>query len=477
MIIIDNKMPHTLTVSNNDQNNPASGHHGNHIVKAQLPNQQRTTVSIPAGMTIREALGKALKLRKLEPDMCTVFRLSPHGQFKQRIDWDVDVAMLKGDEIAVETKDRVPMHTQLSHDFAKSYLTLSKCHFCQEFLMTGIRCLTCGIEFHRSCSSSVPKLCEPTIENSTYYRHLLARSTRFSPTNTLTNAESPTNTSRPIRPRARSADENSKHKSKSLSQAEQPVASNKSARARAHNDQHHGTQAGPWNSQRSNGQQPNQLQPNFNSNSVSAYNTGGNSTKVSPSDVLQNQQQNSKENPQHQTSTHQQASKRELLEEKWEIDGDEITREERIGQGSFATVYKGNWFGPVALKELNVKDPTPAQLQDFKNEVVVLKKTRHANVLLFVGYVLKPELIIVTQWCKGRSLYKHLHVEDRREFTNCQIHNIAMGVAQGMEYLHAKTIIHRDLKSNSKYRFASELCLYDFLSSNRIVHSPRYIHT
>lgn len=299
------------------------------IVKAQLPNQQRTTVSIPPGMTIREALGKALKLRKLEPDMCTVYRLSPENPLsKQKIDWDVDVAMLKGDEILVETKNRVPMHTQLSHNFAKSYLTLSKCHFCQEFLMTGIRCLTCGIEFHRNCSSSVPKLCEPTIE--------------------------------PI------------HAQRDLLQLQQllPI-----------------------------GKQP---------------------------------------------------LNRELLEEKWEIDGKEVTRLRKIGQGSFATVYEGNWHGKVALKELNVKNPTPAQLQNFKNEVLVLKRTRHANILLFLGYVLKPTLLIVTQLCRGHSLYKHLHVKEGLEFTNCEIMTIAMGVARGMEYLHAKNILHRDLKSNSK---------------------------
>lgn len=212
-------MPHTLTVSSNhhDQqhNNTVgattSGQYGNHLVKARLPNQQRTTVSTQAGMTIKDALTKALKLRKLEPDMCTVFRLRQDGQAKQRINWDVDVSMLKGDEILVETRDKVPMHTQISHDFAKSYLTLSKCHFCHEFLMTGIRCLTCGIEFHRNCSASVPKLCEPAIDHSDYFRHLLARPSGFSPTNALSTSESPTNTTWPLRPRARSADENSKH--------------------------------------------------------------------------------------------------------------------------------------------------------------------------------------------------------------------------------------------------------------------------
>jgi len=45
----------------------------------------------------------------------------------------------------------------------------------------------------------------------------------------------------------------------------------------------------------------------------------------------------------------------------------------RIGSGSFGTVYRGLWHGPVAIKKLNVKDPTPAQLQAFKNEVAVLR--------------------------------------------------------------------------------------------------------
>src|SRR5205085_6850025 len=56
--------------------------------------------------------------------------------------------------------------------------------------------------------------------------------------------------------------------------------------------------------------------------------------------------------------------------EDWEIPEDEIVYGERIGSGSFGTVYKGSWHGPVALKKLNVfKDqkPTQAQLQAFKN--------------------------------------------------------------------------------------------------------------
>ena len=65
----------------------------------------------------------------------------------------------------------------------------------------------------------------------------------------------------------------------------------------------------------------------------------------------------------------------------------------------------------------------------------------------------KPaRLAIVTQWCAGRSLYKKIHVEEYR-FEMRPLIDILLQISQGMSYLHAKSIIHRDLKSNSTLVF------------------------
>ncbi|CAB4028129.1 serine threonine- kinase B-raf, partial, partial [Paramuricea clavata] len=116
----------------------------------------------------------------------------------------------------------------------------------------------------------------------------------------------------------------------------------------------------------------------------------------------------------------------------WHIPEKEVKMGEQIGSGSFGTVFKGEWHGTVAVKRLNTTDPTPAQLQAFENEVAVLRKTRHVNVLLFMGYVSKPSLAIVTEWCEGSTLYHHLYVNET-DFDSLTLLSIGRQIAQGME--------------------------------------------
>lgn len=62
------------------------------------------------------------------------------------------------------------------------------------------------------------------------------------------------------------------------------------------------------------------------------------------------------------------------IKEGWEI-GD------KIGSGSFGTVFRGRWCGPVAIKKLNVGEPTAQQFQAFKNEVGKLQNKRIGIVI------------------------------------------------------------------------------------------------
>ena len=64
-------------------------------------------------------------------------------------------------------------------------------------------------------------------------------------------------------------------------------------------------------------------------------------------------------------------------DENWQINHKEILVWKKcIGKGSFGTVYKGYYHGSVAVKTLNVVKPSPEQIQAFRNEVGLLKRTR-----------------------------------------------------------------------------------------------------
>lgn len=141
----------------------------------------------------------------------------------------------------------------------------------------------------------------------------------------------------------------------------------------------------------------------------------------------------------------------------------------KVGSGSFGIVHQGHDFyhGLVAIKFLNVQNPTPSQSNAFRNEVVILKSTRHDNILLFIGCILKPYLAIVTEWCPGSSLYRHIHVEEEYWEMN-QLIDIAKQTATGMEYLHARDILHRDLKSNNIFLIPKE--------ANNYRQRQRYLH-
>uniref|UniRef100_A0A8C1BCE4 non-specific serine/threonine protein kinase n=1 Tax=Cyprinus carpio carpio TaxID=630221 RepID=A0A8C1BCE4_CYPCA len=354
------------------------------IVRVFLPNKQRTVVPARCGMTVRDSLKKALMMRGLIPECCAVYRVQD-GE-KKPIGWDTDISWLTGEELHVEVLENVPLTT---HNFVrKTFFTLAFCDFCRKLLFQGFRCQTCGYKFHQRCSTEVPLMCAEIC--SVHNAQSLCHPT-VSPSKSI-----------PIPQSFRPGEED------------------------------HRNQFGQRDRSSS--------APNVHINTIEPVNID---VSKSPCQPRERKPSSSSEDRNKMKTLGRRDSS-----DDWEIPEGQITLGQRIGSGSFGTVYKGKWHGDVAVKMLNVTAPTPQQLQAFKNEVGVLRKTRHVNILLFMGYTTKPQLAIVTQWCEGSSLYHHLHIIETK-FEMIKLIDIARQTAQGMDYLHAKSIIHRDLKSNN----------------------------
>lgn len=151
----------------------------------------------------------------------------------------------------------------------------------------------------------------------------------------------------------------------------------------------------------------------------------------------------------------------------WDIPYDELKylEDDMIGKGRFGTVFKGQWHGDVAIKMLNMDNndaDNAAQLSAFKLEVAMLRKTRHENLVLFMGACMKPpHLAIVTSLCRGSSLFYLIHTR-KEKFPMSKSIIIAQQVCQGMGYLHAKGIIHKDLKTKNIFFDKDKVVITDF---------------
>ncbi|KAG8499552.1 hypothetical protein CXB51_006151 [Gossypium anomalum] len=84
----------------------------------------------------------------------------------------------------------------------------------------------------------------------------------------------------------------------------------------------------------------------------------------------------------------------------YEILWEELTIGEQIGQGSCGTVYHGLWYASdVAVKVFPNLEYADDVMHSFRQEVSLMKRLRHPNVLLFMGAVTSPQrLCIVTEF-------------------------------------------------------------------------------
>lgn len=160
------------------------------------------------------------------------------------------------------------------------------------------------------------------------------------------------------------------------------------------------------------------------------------------------------------TDGHQWPRQNSLSLREWDIPYHELKIGDVIGTGRFGTVFRGQWHGDVAIKVLNVQDEKT--LEHFRNEVATYRKTRHENVILFMGACMKPpELAIVTSLSKGLTLYTHIHLR-KDKFNMNKTTIIAQQISQGMGYLHAKGIVHKDLKSKNIFLENGKVVIADF---------------
>ncbi|KTW30142.1 hypothetical protein T552_00620 [Pneumocystis carinii B80] len=152
------------------------------------------------------------------------------------------------------------------------------------------------------------------------------------------------------------------------------------------------------------------------------------------------------------------------------IDPEEIyVRQEKIGSGSFGSVYKGfnkKTRRPVAIKIIDLEN-TEDEVEDIMLEINILSQLNSQFVTRYYGSYLKnTKLWIIMEYCSGGScsdLMKPRPIEED------YIAIIIREILRGLEYLHSEGKLHRDIKAaNILLNSSGDVKLADFGVSGQL---------
>ncbi|KAF3777364.1 Cysteine-rich receptor-like protein kinase 25 [Nymphaea thermarum] len=124
-----------------------------------------------------------------------------------------------------------------------------------------------------------------------------------------------------------------------------------------------------------------------------------------------------------------------------------------LGEGGYGPVYKGTIDGKeIAVKRLS--DKSGQGSVEFKNEVRLIAKLQHRNLVRLLGYCMEDgEKILVYEFVPNNSVGSFLFDPIKRLQLDWATRlKIITGTARGLLYLHEDSrlkIIHRDLKPSN----------------------------
>eukprot|EP00899_Mesostigma_viride_P009203 jgi/Mesvir1/18284/Mv01376-RA.1 len=138
------------------------------------------------------------------------------------------------------------------------------------------------------------------------------------------------------------------------------------------------------------------------------------------------------------------------IDESWVIDVDkDVEKQGLLGKGRSGSVYKALWKSghiTVALKELALPSmaPNAKVIEEFKREVSSHMRLHHPNVVrLYGACVAPPRLCMVQELAELGSL--HDVIKEPLPWL-VRLH-FARDMAIGLQFLHARQMLHRDIKS------------------------------
>ncbi|KAF2983871.1 hypothetical protein EK904_005230, partial [Melospiza melodia maxima] len=147
------------------------------------------------------------------------------------------------------------------------------------------------------------------------------------------------------------------------------------------------------------------------------------------------------------------------------------TIQRKLGNGSFGSVYLVNDKKAKqgeelkVLKEISVGNLKPNETVEANLEAQLLSKLDHpAIVKFYASFVERDSFCIITEYCEGGDLDCKIqeYRDSGKTFTQSQVIDWFIQLLLGVNYMHERRILHRDLKAKNIFLKDNLLKIGDF---------------
>jgi serine/threonine protein kinase len=128
----------------------------------------------------------------------------------------------------------------------------------------------------------------------------------------------------------------------------------------------------------------------------------------------------------------------------------QVNTKDKLGSGGFGKVYKGFDSSSgifVAIKQIPLDKHKQKVLHEVKNEIDLLKQLSHHRIVRYFDHAEQDNsLFIVMELVEQGSL---AHLVRGFKVPEYLVGYYTAQVLEGLQYLHAEGIIHRDIKGDN----------------------------